>query len=276
MTEKQELKEFHENHPWPDHVGIKSLFRFYKINENHLEYLDHIFIDRKLYHSLPQQFNDPFECKPRFNWPSKPLQINQIRRHLIKVARRNGLTRKSAESLISEKMQNSDFIQTTISNAALKAYGELRICSYTTKKENLLFWSHYADSHKGFCVEFDASKMPIAYAFKVKYQDEFPEMIYPPVNDARGFKPALIKSKAWEYEEEFRTIFVPEASGQPSNDGQSLILKGDEIKRVYLGAYISETNKERLIDIIERGPFNPEIWTTNLSQHSFEFTFKQL
>jgi len=275
MPETQELKDFKKNHPWPDEAGIDSLFRFYKFNEDHVDYLSHLFVDAKIYHTLPAQFNDPFECKPHFNWPKSAAKVLAIRQHLIKVERQHGHTKKEAESKVSRIMGNREILQDTIYNVLQKNYGELRICSFTTQKENLLFWSHYADSHKGFCVEFDATKMPIVYAYKVQYQEEYPEVVYPTPRDARVFIPALIKSKIWEYEQEFRTIFVPEAVRQPVNDGESLLLNGDVIKNIYFGASINDTNKKRLLDLVNKGPFRPGIWNTNLSKSSFSLEFSQ-
>ncbi len=273
MPETQELKDFYENHPWPDKAGTESLFRFYRFDEDHVEYLNHLFIDGKLYHPLPAQFNDPFECRPHFNWPKSPAKVRAIRQHLIKVQRRYGHTKKKAESIVSKIMGNQKILYDTIYNAIQKSYGELRICSFTTQKENLLFWSHYANSHKGFCVEFDATKMPIHCAYKVQYKDKYPEVVYPRPEDATAFIPALIKSKIWEYEQEFRTIFVPEAVRQPKNDGESLLLNGDVIKNIYFGASINDTNKERLLALVDRRPLRPGIWNAKLSKSSFSLEF---
>lgn len=275
MTEAQDLEEFNKDHPHPDIAGIESLFKFSKFDVNHIEYLSDLFVGGKLYHSLPEYFNDPFECKPHFNWPNNPSKVRAIRKHLINVAIKNGRTRKSAETLISKNMSRPEFIQETIYNSIQKTFSEIRICSFTTKKENLLFLSHYADSHKGFCVEYDASKLPISYSYKVQYKDEYPEVIYPSPPNALGFKPALIKSRAWEYEEEYRIIFVPEATRQPRNNGESLILNGDEMKNVYFGANMADANKQGLIELIERGPFNPGIWDASLSKSSFKLEFNE-
>lgn len=171
-------------------------------------------------------------------------------------------------------MKKPEFVRETIYNAIQKAFREIRVCSLTTNGTNLLFWSHYADSHKGFCVEYDATTLPISYAFRVQYQDNYPEAIYPGPSDARGFKPALVKSKVWEYEEEYRIILVPEASRQPRNDGASLLLDGKEMTNVYLGAGMADENKQVLVEMIDRGPFSPSIWNASLSRTSFELVFK--
>jgi hypothetical protein len=139
--------------------------------------------------------------------------------------------------------------------------------------KNLLLWSHYADSHKGVCVEFDATKLPIS-AFKVHYDNKYPEAIYPNPPDQRAFFPALRKSKEWKYEDEFRTIFL-DYLDVPKNDGESLILNGDEILNVYLGAEIDIQLKEKLLSIISKSSFSPKIWVSNLSESSFSLSFSE-
>ena len=276
MATSLKVKKFHESHPWPDKCGIDSLFRFYKIDLGRVDRLRQLFTDLKLYHSLPSDFNDPFECKPHFSLPKEAKKIRKIRQHILKNLRERGHNKKEAEKLASKIMENPERLEEIILASIQETLAQVRICSFTKRKENLLFWSHYADSHKGFCVEFDATKMPIAYAYKVQYKNRYPEVIYPIPNDATAFIPALIKSTIWGYEEEFRIIFVPEGEPQPNNDGESLILRGDEIKNVYLGSNIDENKKERIFELVKHGDFNPGIWITSLAKSTFSLEFAQV
>ncbi len=274
MAEEEDIEEFDKEHPYPDIAGIESLFKFSKFDANHIKYLSDLFVDSKLYHSSPSSFNDPFECKPLFNWPGNASEVHALRKYLINAAVINGLTRRSAESTISEAMTKPEFVREAIYNSIHKTFSEIRICSFTTNKDNLLFWSHYADSHNGFCVEYDASIFPISSAYKVNYKDEYPEAIFPSPPNALGLKPALIKSSAWEYEDEYRIIFTPEIR-QPKNDGTSLILNGNEMRNVYFGVNMAEVNKQILVELIDRGPFNPGIWDVSLSKSSFELVYSE-
>lgn len=276
MAESSSEKKFYESHPFPDKCGINSLFRFYKINLDRVEYLEQLFIERKLYHSLPSQFNDPFECKPHFNWPEDVNEIENLRQHLIKISVENGIDENEAEEKVSQAMEDPEQLQKKILEAGHKTFANTRICCFTNRKENLLFWSHYADAHRGFCVEFDATKEPISSAFKVQYTKDYPEAVYPPPNDVTGLKPLLVKSKIWNYEEEFRSLLISEAKIQPPNDGKSVMLNGDEIKNVFLGAQISEEHKEVILDLINQGSFNPGIWTTRLGKSTFSLEFDQM
>lgn len=274
MSWQADLKEFEARHPWPSQVGVTSLFRFQSVNYEKKHFLEHLFVDGKLYHATADQLNDPFECKPHFNWPSDPEEIRQMRKHLRGMLKARGLSHKKAEAQVSQLMSNPGSIHESILESALKTFSRARICSFTTSKRNLLFWSHYARSHEGFCVEFDATVLPISYAFKVDYVDKYPEIKYPAPSDKRGLRPLLLKSKDWEYENEFRTVFYPSTKVGPDNDGISLNLSGNEVKNVYFGANMQSEDKELIFSLVDQGPFAPSFWNAVLSRTSYTLDFE--
>ncbi|PAJ71706.1 hypothetical protein CJF42_25260 [Pseudoalteromonas sp. NBT06-2] len=269
------IEEFKKIHPWPDQSGLSSLFRFMPISAKNTEFVEHLFLKKKLYHSLSSGFNDPFEGKPHFNMEAKGNKHKAIKQHLINVARESGMNKKDATTLITNSLKDPQFIPNSISEATNKTFNELRICSFTTDNDNLLFWSHYANSHKGICIEFDASIMPIAFAYKVDYSEIYPQITYPIPPDERAFRPALVKAKVWEYENEYRTMFIPNFKGLPT-DGESLLLDSCTITNVYLGSEIDDEDKNVLLDIILKSDFNPNIWQASLAKTSFSLQYKQL
>lgn len=258
-------------HPCPDQSNVSSLYRFMSVNSKDTDFLEHLFIFKKLYHSLPSGFNDPFEGKPHFTMENLKNNASTIRHHLKKVARNSGMSRKDADALINNSMKDPRFIPDSIT----KIFNKLRICSFTTNKENLLFWSHYANSHKGICIEFDASILPISLAYKVEYSNIYPEITYPVPSDERAFKPALVKAKIWAYENEYRTMFLPSTKILP-NDGESLLLDSSTIKNVYMGAKISDEDKQAVLDVISKSDIAPKLWQASLSTNSFNLEFTQL
>lgn len=263
-------------HPHPDQAGVDLLYRFLKIDHSKLHFLSDLLCDGRLYHALPSQLNDPFECRPHFNWPSRPGDVRAIRQHLEKLARESGLSRKDAEKFVRRRMASPGFVNGKIYESAQKVFSEIRICSFSSRKDNLLLWSHYAGAHQGVCIEFDAGQLPISFAFKVEYREEYPEIVYPSPRGAKAFEPALIKSRAWEYEQEFRTLLVADADRQPINDGEAFILSGCEITKVYLGANVSEGDKELVSDMVARGPFEAELWQAEISRSRFQLEFTRV
>lgn len=267
---------FSRNHPYPDQSGVTSLFKFMPVNLNNSDRIDHLLSDCRLYHSSPSQFNDPFECKPYFRRVLNPDNSKTLRKHLIRIAKKEGNSNKDAEAFASKQMQNPKKLNTVIQQSVNGTLADLRICSFTTIKENLLFWSHYADSHKGICIEFDATRLPFLGAFKVRYTHNYPEAEFPPSCFENTFVPALTKSVDWAYENEYRTILVPYAKNQPPNDGRSFLLERKAIKNIYLGARIDQKAKELVSNATDKGPFNPTVWQSKLSEQSYKLEFEKI
>lgn len=106
----------------------------------------------------------------------------------------------------------------------LKFAEQFGILSLSEVSTSLLMWSHYADRHQGFVIEFDATNAffarPTARAgvgrlLKVEYVRERPTAIYDPEAlkaDPEAFTSLavrqilLTKSSEWEYEREWRMV----------------------------------------------------------------------
>ncbi len=148
--------------------------------------------------------------------------------------------------------------QAEILKTGLNDFLELRnktgIYSMSQDWQSELLWAHYADSHKGFCIEYDIEYLTRfyyqrSYFIKVKYVDS-------PVNVSvlKMFKKKLatveivklmngIKSLPWSYEKEYRIVF--DECGTKNIDKRGL-------KSVILGANISNDNKLRILDILSK------------------------
>ena len=87
---------------------------------------------------------------------------------------------------------------------------KLRICSFSERNDSLLMWSHYAEQHKGVCVEYDFSDdenrtflSPVHYddkLFKVQTMDDLTTLSH--------IRASLTKSKDWAYENEWRLTAI--------------------------------------------------------------------
>lgn len=120
--------------------------------------------------------------------------------------------------------------------------------SATNKSE--LLWAHYAESHKGYCIEYDASAVlnnfsrdgrilhPVVYGRR-------PPVLGPLDAFTREGHKGLIskmicqKSTAWEYEEEFRILI--EKPGVVSHHP-------DAIRAIHFGIQMRDEHKEILFN----------------------------
>lgn len=90
--------------------------------------------------------------------------------------------------------------------------------------KNLLMWSHYADSHRGICLEFSLSNKIFCAALKCEYSSTFPIMTLHDDSDDAALLSLLAKSDVWSYEKEYRLIVQEESKALP--DSESLKSNG--------------------------------------------------
>ena len=123
-----------------------------------------------------------------------------------------------------------------------------------TSYKNRLMWSHYADSHKGFCIEYDfsepedevLSKLPLP----VFYSENRPLVPWKAAidNSVENMEEAyaeimmglLTKDKEWEYENEWRILIGATEDSE---------FKMPRVSCIYLGASIEKENRDKVIAI---------------------------
>lgn len=89
-----------------------------------------------------------------------------------------------------------------------------------------LMWAHYANSHKGFCIEYDLDKIQqtghydLRNQITIKYQLDMPVINKEDFNDILGIQKKVFgtKSLAWEYENEIRLVFLKSGIKNHSKD----------------------------------------------------------
>lgn len=124
--------------------------------------------------------------------------------------------------------------------------------SLCTNNKNRLMWSHYADSHRGFCIEYDFGSEMTLLPFPVVYSRRRPKMSWKaafdntPDNQKAASIPfleaILTKDDAWDYENEWRLIISAEMDP---------IVKMPPITCIYLGVNCSEDNRRRIFEIAD-------------------------
>lgn len=164
-----------------------KIFKYQAVNKNSLSGLE----QGKLWASKPAHFNDPFEF--RLKRSSTPKGLKNLRKE------NPHLTDLSDEKLLN--MAISEY-EEKISN--------MGVISFTESPQNILMWSHYADEHKGICLEFtlnDGQALNDVAIYKVSYEYYYPEIDFEKIWNINGLaKILLTKSEEWESEKEFRLI----------------------------------------------------------------------
>jgi len=192
---------------------ITHFYHYQKFNK---DYLTSMFVEGMLHFSHPHSVNDPWDCKPWFDY--RPLIADPAKREAMIVALRTWLPPETLNDPRRPIMENllrtndsalrqhvEDFSKTF----AEQQLSQRRIYCLTPFPDNTLMWSHYADNHKGICLEFANDNLLIRKARPCQYRKEYPEWSlqdYGPGKDANALELVLTKAMDWCYEREWRII----------------------------------------------------------------------
>lgn len=186
-----------------NHDNPTSLFKYYSISDRLIKDLK----NNEFWFSSPRSFNDPFDCLCEMIWhvsrgaliDSKNLKLNP--HHGLKIGQLlNHDDEAKLAQFVIEKFINS------IDNSGV-------FCLSTTPYE-ILMWSHYTNSHKGICIEFERnpnnelgsdSCSPVVYggyhlhniSMGLEHLQETIQYVF------------HRKSDHWRYEKEWRLVYMP-------------------------------------------------------------------
>ncbi|MEQ9947760.1 DUF2971 domain-containing protein [Pectobacterium aroidearum] len=221
-----------------------------------------VLINKMICFNNPRNFNDPFEFHAVFEQGGLLNKIENIIEGM-------NLSDKMDDEFKSMYMRLSQDKQSDISqqflpvmralfenskpmiiNSANQVYENFnnafvdftRVLCLSEKKDNLLMWGHYADSHRGFVLEFDVNngffnqrknqRDEYGYLREVKYKKDI-DILDPISGDVSNY--FLSKSKDWEYEREWRMLLPKHQANQKINLYDLFSFPASAIKSVILG-----------------------------------------
>lgn len=166
-----------------------------------------IVVSSNFWLTSPEDFNDPFDMKSTFLPDSDRAAVRRGLQKLGRFVKTQGLMAKAdIEKSISFAMQNLDsVVDGDMMNRRRKHHG---VTCLTPHPKSLLMWAHYAQSHRGICLQFQTSVDPGLFgtAAKVDYSDEYPVVHWPSYPDNEAKAALYRKGSAWAYEDERRII----------------------------------------------------------------------
>jgi hypothetical protein len=234
----------------------KKLYRYHSISTRTFIGLD----KGAVWFSHPSKFNDPYDSSAVFfndlmqaGWEGEmkkvnttPFEIKQLKK-VIKV---------------QEDKMNADFVA--------KSRDSLRVCCFTENKDSVLMWSHYADQHKGICVEYDftslsADDLRLKWLYPVIYSKivvNISEFINPEnLNPFMFMLASMHKYRAWSYEKEWRMMIangvMPEEAYKmmPTPTAIYMGSRIDPDVRIYLGEFCYRKKIKLFQSSFERNKF---------------------
>ncbi|MHB1236960.1 MAG: DUF2971 domain-containing protein [Gallionella sp.] len=205
------------------------LYKFRPINK----YLIESLVTRSLYFAKPDTLNDPFDCK---------IDLKRV----LKRAEQSATDEQ--KSFLTPFLENPQFF------GNWKSYFDsIGVCSFSLVNADTLLWSHYADEHRGVCLEYHfrgsyflQPEFQLTAAGNVEYHPEpLTEWLKNAPMEMTPFAEGLVhkylktKNPAWSYEKEARII---------RGKHGTFNIKENFLKRVYFGLQTPQTD----IDLVTK------------------------
>jgi Protein of unknown function (DUF2971) len=235
----------------------KSIFKYRKVDLYSIENLR----NEKIWLASPKDFNDPYDC-------SVYLDIE-------KTLKEGPKQFDSSNELIDpeSKSQIKDDDVVKVSDHLANTF---KICSFYERVDSMLMWEHYADEHRGFCIEYDVTEIdsskhynlfPVIYSdqmfdatnhyIKVGVEDDFSKTYLT--------RAAISKAKDWAYEKEWRLVAEREKfeSDEVIRKCLQTLWKA---KAVYLGSRMKPANEEILVNLCKEKGITPYRMQRDISE----------
>lgn len=234
------------------------LYKYLSINEGTLDIFNHNTI---LFSDPIEKFNDPFDCRLPFSFDAT---FEEIVNYYVRLAHKFGqyelsireINQRAAEFL--HHMQMKDEAWNTMRDNLTEMLTTVRteegrpvrigVLSLTEETENILMYSHYADSHKGVCIGlrinehldyfYDGTKQK-RFLRHVNYIGHYnPPNFFKQNHEENIVWKFFTKSNQWEYEKEWRVVCWGGSGIYPMPHGM--------LRKVIYGCSTEDATKRRI------------------------------
>jgi Protein of unknown function (DUF2971) len=191
--------------------------------------------------SRPTEFNDPFDMHCRF--VAAATEQEKLARFTTMVDEQMTHA-SSAQKQIAVNNLMAESQQALTERFHLSVGGVRQttgVHCFAGTPRSVLMWSHYADKHRGVCLQFDTSRDFPLLSQAVPVIPVIGEDL-PSVNFIVGFKDQILrmllsKHTGWEYEKERRMIMLDQG-------GRYLDIRPDSLRTIILGLHVSDESIE--------------------------------
>jgi hypothetical protein len=208
--------------------------------KNGFDALEEILVNNRIFYSKAESFNDPFE-----------FDGVRLRAH-------------------------KDDEKGEVGCKLLKRCG---IISFSSQNENILMWSHYADSHRGVALRFRGepdhfySEGNQGRVIRVTYGNKIIEKSNTVFSDHNGiFEKMSRKACCWKYEQEYRVFKVP--STFHSDDATGIHpFNSRLIDAIFLGLRVGEEEQDKIVELAKFASHKIDLYKSikNISNLKLDF-----
>jgi len=258
---------------------MTKLYKYKAFGVNTIELL----CKSHVYFSDPAQFNDPLDCSPTV---IADVSLQEIE-HLCYQMYLNDKGKQGADDAI----QNIRYLSTEYGDYTkdkdVEGYYQGMLTSHINQQldkimknkgvlslagqwDSPLMWSHYADEHKGICIEYDISSSVRGAPKEIDYEGNrgisvstLLDWIFKNSKSAENeieSKYFYTKANQWKYEDEWRYL----------NSSQGSVSAPFNVKSIYFGMRCSWSVISCIVKLMDGSKSDLKFYQTHVNQNSFE------
>ena len=228
-----------------DAVAPRHLYKYLSLDSDSLVHSRGILAEASLYWRCPTDFNDPYDCAPIFRISPRRDQFRAYLKEVVQ-ERGAGLPRAERRQHVTQGAKVSrQTYETALIEGNAERLAEVGVCSLSEIGDDVLMWAHYADAHRGICLQFKVESGDDYFdqALPVGYARDRPVITLPCRDmDAIIASAFLTKADFWSYEREWRLIRPGRPPGFYRYPQRSLA-------GIILGARMSAGQREAIVDL---------------------------
>lgn len=251
----------------------KKLFKYESFNRYSIRNLK----NAQMYFNAPIDFNDPFDCavvEESVSYTNQDV-LTVFNKYVTEGKLKYPRAKKynDIHPVFIKSIEGS--VSKLIRDKQQEYLSQIGCTCFSVTNKYILLWSHYADGHRGFCLEFETTFDPFQNAKKVIYGEDYPKWNVLQLlfgddeskleNDV--LLPLTRKHKPWKYEKEWR-VFHREPNKLYGYETNAL-------KAVYFGLAVNTADIEIVcLIILEQSP-NTKFYRARKGASRYEVTFEE-
>ena len=258
------------------HEAPEHLYRFRSLDGESKEWVKDSILNSMHYFSSPKAFNDPFDCRPVFEFSATKAELIKYYEGVYsRQAPHMSREQRRAQARAKVSDPNSDPRDPKNLGTYHQMYDEnvtskIGVLCLSAAPKDILMWSHYANSHRGICLQFFAIGNALESSQPVRYK-----AVRPVVNPVSQSHDEMLdhaiftKSDHWEYEQEWRFIQYKRGAGVYRTPREA---PGG----IVLGALIEQEDKRDVLEWVDSRDIPTKIFQARISTTKFEIEIDEV
>ncbi|BED99977.1 DUF2971 domain-containing protein [Aeromonas dhakensis] len=237
--------------------GIYSYFKFVSLERKDI-------IQNGMIRFTPiGEFNDPFELEPVITPLSRKyiaycqsLTENELRKlelrdEDIEFSQMRVCEIKKYKNTYRENVKKYGILSLS-SNFNVNPLISVSVKENKDPRRNILMWSHYSDSHRGFVIEFSRDFIQDAEIKEVNYSNERSYLTFEDIDEDNFEHVFYNKSEEWKYEQEHRLVLPLNKADDVYNEKYHLFkFDKSRILSITFGCGMSYDDKREIIELVK-------------------------